>query len=82
MAIKVHQSRRTLSKIPGSMLTAAAEGLPPCSPEATAQTRELDTQFWGRYTVKFEPVRHAGPKGHAPRWVWIPVAAERLAEQH
>jgi hypothetical protein len=78
MATKSHQSSRTLSKIPGSILAAASEELPPCSPNANPQTREVDTQLWGRYTVRFEPARHAGPKGQSPRWVWIPVAAEMV----
>jgi hypothetical protein len=72
------QSRRTLSQIPGDMVIAAAEGLPPCLPQAHPQTRDVDTQLWGRYTVMFEPARHSGPKGLAPRWVWIAVAAKRV----
>jgi hypothetical protein len=80
MATTSHRRGRTLSQIPGSILTAAAEGLPPCSPKAPIQMREVDTQLWGRYSVKFQPMRHAGPKGHEPRWVWIPVAAERLEQ--
>jgi hypothetical protein len=77
--MKAQQSRRTLSQIPGTILAAAADELPPCSPQATAEMLEVDTELWGRYTVKFQPVLHSGPKGLAPRWVWIPVAAERIS---
>jgi hypothetical protein len=79
LARKIHTDRRTLSQIPGAYVAAAAEGLPPCSPEATPQMREVDTGLWGRFKVTFKPVRHSGPTKLAPRWVWIPVDAERLA---
>lgn len=72
---------RTLSQIPGEAVAAAADGLPPCTAESTPQVVEVDTRLWGRYRVTFQPVRHAGPRGLAPRWLWIPVTAERLAPE-
>ncbi len=70
---------RTLKQIPGGSVTAAADRLPPCTANSHPQVVEVDTQLWGRYKVTFQPVRHTGPRGLAPRWLWIPIAAERLA---
>ena len=69
---------RTLSQIPGQFIAAAAEGLPACTAHSTPQVVEVDTQLWGRYKVTFQPIRHAGPRGLAPRWLWIPTAAKQL----
>ena len=79
MRKKERSISRALRQIPGARLAAAAELLPPCSAEAEARTLEVETEFWGRYRVTFKPARHSGPAGAAPRWVWIPVAAEPLA---
>jgi len=70
---------RTLRQIPGDSVAAAADELPPCTANSLPQVVEVDTQLWGRYKVTFQPVRHTGPRGLAPRWLWIPIAAELLA---
>jgi hypothetical protein len=76
---KARATCRTLKQIPGETVTAAADRLPACTANSMPQVVEVDTQLWGRYKVTFEPMRHTGPRGLAPRWLWIPVAAERLA---